>query len=69
MASPHSGKRSAPPGNPQVNLWADLLADLDSGQPAVSTSAREMAEDVPRHLRSAVNTELARRGCRFRIGA
>jgi len=60
-----------PPGRPvqQVQLWADLLADLDHGEPAISTSAREMAEDVPPKLRKAVNHELERRGCGFRISA
>ena len=61
-----------PPGhrsNSQINLWADLLADLDRGAPAISTTASEMAEDVPRPLRNAVNNELARRGCPFRISA
>jgi hypothetical protein len=50
-----------------VSLWADLLDDLDHGEPAISTSASEMAADVPAGLRRAVNKELARRGCRFRI--
>jgi len=60
-----------PPGRPmqQVQLWADLLADLDHGEPAISTSASEMAEDVPLKLRKAVDRELERRGCRFRISA
>jgi len=53
----------------QVQLWADLLADLDHGEPAISTSASEMAEDVPLKLRKAVDRELERRGCRFRISA
>jgi len=51
----------------QVSLWADLLNDLDQGELAISTTATEMAEDVPSGLRGAVNHELERRGCRFRI--
>ncbi|MFZ9271261.1 MAG: hypothetical protein ACO23C_08465 [Prochlorococcaceae cyanobacterium] len=51
----------------QVSLWADLLDDLDHGEPSISTTASEMAQDVPSGLRGAVNSELARRGCRFRI--
>ena len=60
-----------PPGGGarQVKLWADLLVDLDHGDPSISTSAREMAEDVPTPLRRAVDHELARRGCAFRIGS
>lgn len=68
MSSPPD-KHPPRAGSRQVNLWADLLADLDQGQPAISTSAQEMAQDVPRQLRHAVNNELARRGCHFRIGA
>jgi len=70
MARHHGGNH--PPGrssNRQITLWADLLVDLDRGAPAISTTASEMAEDVPRQLRSAVNNELARRGCPFRISA
>ena len=61
-----------PPGrsnNRQISLWADLLVDLDRGAPAISTTASEMAQDVPRQLRTAVNNALARRGCPFRISA
>ncbi|MEB3173523.1 MAG: hypothetical protein VKL97_06615 [Cyanobacteriota bacterium] len=72
MARPAPGHH--PPARPtpprparQVSLWADLLDDLDHGEPAISTSASEMAADVPAGLRRAVNKELARRGCRFRI--
>jgi len=63
---PPSRKTPAKAGR-QVNLWADLLDDLDHGEPSISTTASEMAQDVPSRLRSAVNNELARRGCRFRI--
>lgn len=66
---PRFGKHPPSNGSRQIKLWADLLVDLDHGDPAVSTTAREMAEDVPRQLRNAVNHELERRGCRFRITA
>lgn len=70
MASHHgSNQRPGRNSTRQISLWADLLADLDRGAPAISTSATEMAQDVPRQLRSAVNNELARRGCPFRISA
>ena len=68
MASPPN-KHSRGKGSRQVSLWADLLADLNDGQPAISTTAEEMAADVPSPLRKAVNHELERRGCHFRIGA
>ena len=68
MASPPD-KHPPRKGTRQVNLWADLLDDLDHGQPAVSTSAEEMAQDVPKTLRNAVNIELERRGSHFRISA
>ena len=64
-----SGPAGGSSSGQQIKLWADLLADLDQGEPSISTTASEMAEDVPRGLRSAINNELARRGCRFRIGA
>lgn len=78
MVQPQDSTRPArsnhPPGRStankpprQVRLWADLLADLDQGEPSISTSATEMARDVPAGLRRAVNSELERRGCRFRI--
>lgn len=67
MSSRHS--KHPPGGAHQIKLWADLLVDLDHGDPSITTTAREMAEDVPRQLRNAVDHELARRGCAFRIGA
>lgn len=66
--SNHPPGRSNSRPTRQVTLWADLLNDLDQGEPSISTSATEMAQDVPSGLRSAVNRELERRGCRFRIG-
>jgi hypothetical protein len=53
----------------QVELWADLLADLELAPAAISTSAAEMGRDVPSDLRPAVNAALQRRGCRFRVNA
>ena len=68
MSSPPD-KHPPRKGSRQVALWADLLDDLDHGQPAISTSAQEMAQDVPKTLRNAVNNELERRGSHFRISA
>ena len=65
----HLGNHPPGSGSRQVTLWADLLVDLDHGQPAISTTAQEMAADVPRQLRRAVNSELERRGCLFRVDA
>mgnify|MGYP006282128915 CR=1 FL=1 len=67
--TPRHGKHPPSGGLRQVKLWADLLVDLDHGEPSITTTAREMAEDVPTQLRSAVDHERARRGCSFRIGA
>ncbi|KEF41696.1 MAG: hypothetical protein ER33_10045 [Cyanobium sp. CACIAM 14] len=50
-----------------VSLWADLLSALLQGADAVSVSAEEMADDVPRDLVKPVNRELRQRGCSFRI--
>ena len=63
------GRSGSTSSGQQIKLWADLLADLDQGEPSISTTASEMAEDVPRGIRTAVNNELARRGCRFRINS
>lgn len=50
-----------------VGLWADLLSALQQGSPSVSTSAEEMAGDLPRELVSPVNRALRERGCSFQV--
>ena len=50
-----------------ISQWADLLADLVQGSPAISTSAEEMAGDLPEALVNPVNQELRQRGCSFQV--
>lgn len=52
-----------------VSLWADLLAALQQGSPAIATSAEEMAGEMPRELVRPVNRELRQRGCSFQVTA
>lgn len=50
-----------------VQQWASLLSDLAAGSPSISTSAEQMAEDLPRELVSSVNAALRQQGCRFQV--
>jgi hypothetical protein len=53
--------------NRLVLLWADLLEALVHGSPAISTSAAEMAVELPRELVRPVNQELRERGTGFQV--
>lgn len=53
----------------QVRQWAQFLEAMDVGSPSISTTADQMAADVPQDLVSAVNDQLAARGCRYRISS
>ena len=52
-----------------VEQWAELLSALFAGSPSISTSAEQMAEDLPRELVGAVNSQLKARGCAFQVKA
>lgn len=52
-----------------VQLWADLLVDLEAGSPSISATPADMAQEMPEDLRDAVNAELQRRGCAFQAAA
>ena len=58
-----------PPTHQQwlIEQWTDLLETLLSGVAAVSTSAEEMARDLPGELVRPVNRELRLRGNRFQV--
>jgi hypothetical protein len=62
MASP---KPVRPDG--LVQQWADLLELLLPGVAAVSTSAEDMARELPSDLVSPVNKELRQRGSSFQV--
>ena len=53
--------------NRLVQLWADLLEALVHGAPSISTSADEMAGELPRELVRPVNLELRQRGSAFQV--
>ena len=50
-----------------IGLWAELLAALDQGEPAIAESAQEMALEVPTELVNSVNAALRSRGSRFQV--
>jgi hypothetical protein len=52
-----------------VEQWAELLWALKQGSPAISTSAEQMAEDLPRDLIEPVNRQLQANGWDFQVHA
>jgi len=50
-----------------VQQWVDLLSALAVGSPAISTSAAQMAEELPGDLVEPVNGELRHLGCSFQV--
>ncbi len=53
----------------QVEQWTELLSALLEGSASISTSAEQMAEDLPRELVGAVNSQLKAKGCSFQVKA
>jgi hypothetical protein len=54
---------------PLVDLWVDLISDLQQGSPAVVMSAEEVVEELPADLVAPVNRRLRERGCGFQVTA
>lgn len=52
-----------------VQQWAQLLSALTEGSPSISTSADQMAEELPGELVEPVNAELRTIGCSFQVVA
>jgi hypothetical protein len=50
-----------------VDLWADLISDLQQGLAAVVMSAEEVVEELPADLVGPVNRRLRERGCSFQV--
>ena len=50
-----------------VQQWADLLSALSEGSPSISTSAAQMAEELPSDLVEPVNLQLRKLGCGFQV--
>jgi hypothetical protein len=51
-----------------VEQWVALLSALDAGSPSITTSAAQMAEDMPKELVDPVNRQLRAIGCSFQVG-
>ena len=65
----HRGEAEVPTAQRSrlVEQWAVLLSALDEGSPSISTSADQMAEDLPGELVEPVNAELRLLGCSFQV--
>jgi hypothetical protein len=50
-----------------VEQWANLLSALTEGSPSISTSADQMAEEMPGDLVEPVNRQLREIGCSFQV--
>lgn len=50
-----------------VQQWAALLSALTEGSPSISTSAAQMAEELPGELVEPVNLRLRELGCSFQV--
>ena len=50
-----------------VQQWAELLSALSEGSPSISTSAAQMAEELPGDLVEPVNLQLRQLGCNFQV--
>ncbi|UPM49530.1 MULTISPECIES: hypothetical protein [unclassified Synechococcus] len=62
---PHTS--TSPPQLTLVEQWASLLELLWDGCASISTSAEQMAEDLPRDLIGPVNAQLRQQGCAFQV--
>jgi hypothetical protein len=50
-----------------VEQWVALLSALEAGSPSISTTAAQMAEDLPLELVEPVNQQLRAIGCGFQV--
>lgn len=50
-----------------VEQWVTLLSALDEGSPSISTTAAEMATELPSDLVAPVNEGLRALGCAFQV--
>ncbi len=50
-----------------VSQWVSLLEAMEQGSDSISTSADQMAEELPTDLVEDVNHQLMNRGCRFQV--
>lgn len=50
-----------------VQQWVTLLSALEEGSPSISTTAAEMATELPNDLVAPVNEGLRAQGCAFQV--
>jgi len=50
-----------------VEQWVALLSALDAGSPSITTTAAQMADDMPLDLVEPVNQQLRAMGCSFQV--
>jgi hypothetical protein len=50
-----------------IGQWTDLLEAMTAGSPSITTTADQMAEELPPDLVEDVNRQLSRRGCRYQV--
>ena len=55
------------PRSEHVGQWVDLLEAMDHGSPSITTTADQMAEELPSELVEDVNRQLSNRGCRYQV--
>jgi hypothetical protein len=53
----------------QIDQWSQLLEAMQSGSPFITSTADQMAEEMPNELVDAVNKQLSERGYSFRVHA
>ena len=51
----------------EISQWARLLEAMDIGSPSITTTAKQMAEELPKELIEEVNIQLELRGSTFRV--
>jgi hypothetical protein len=69
--APHLERQGLKPRRQRqlLDLWVDLLSDLQQGSPAVVMSPEEIVEELPADLVAPVNRRLRERGCSFQVRA
>ena len=50
-----------------IGQWTDLLEAMTAGSPSITTTADQMAEELPTDLVEDVNRQLSQRGCRYQV--
>jgi hypothetical protein len=51
----------------QIDQWCQLLEAMQAGSPSITSTADQMAEEMPNELVDAVNKQLSELGYSFRV--